>query len=135
MNRKWIHGAVVALLIATAGSRGQSTQPAQIVLDLPQVDNVTVDGDAADWGDRGLRYDVLTEAVARSSASSSAQRAAFIDSNRAPALRATILSTIASSCGGTPAVAADSGGTGVLTRRVSNFVRSGSLCGGVPLTR
>lgn len=48
-----------ALLLGSLSTRAADNAP---IFDVPRLDNITVDGNAADWGERGFRLDVLTPA-------------------------------------------------------------------------
>src|SRR2546421_3108187 len=47
----------MALLLPALTSRAADQPP--LTFDVPRLDNITIDADAADWKDQGLRVDVL----------------------------------------------------------------------------
>ena len=51
--------AAVLVVLVSGFTFAQTALP----VNVPKLADITIDGDAADWGDRGMRYDVLTEAV------------------------------------------------------------------------
>ncbi|NQU42305.1 hypothetical protein HQ520_03410 [bacterium] len=53
-------GTMAVMLAAVWAAQAMAADPADIVYDIPRIENVTVDGDVSDWGDKGYAVKVLT---------------------------------------------------------------------------